>query len=201
MTRFLLIRHGLTDAVDNYLSGTAAGTPLNATGRAQVRLLVERLQHVPMSAVVSSPLERTKDTADAIAQSHGLPVEVMPAFIEFEVGAWTGRTFRDLDNDPEWPRFNAVRSVVRPPGGELMIEVQQRAMSGLFDLATRHPDATVAVVSHGDVIRAALMYVLGMPIDFVHRLEVSPARISIVTLDRYTQVVHQLNGETVSADV
>jgi probable phosphoglycerate mutase len=197
MTTFFLLRHGLTDAIGNVLSGTAPGTPLNEAGRLQVRRLVERLQHVPFAAVISSPVMRARQTADPIAESHRLPVREVAAFAEYEVGGWTGRSFRDLDNDPEWRRFNAVRSLVRPPGGELMSDVQQRAVSALLDLAEKHPAATLAVVSHGDVIRAALTFFLGMPLDFFHRLDILPASISILTLDGTTPVVRQVNGDSV----
>jgi broad specificity phosphatase PhoE len=197
MTRLLLIRHGQTDAVDRYLSGTAAGVPLNEKGRAQVAQLAAQLHDVPLAAVASSPLTRTRETAEPIAGDHVLTVQAVAGLTEYDVGQWTGRTFRDLDADPEWRRFNAVRSLVRPPGGELMIEVQQRAVSALFDLAAQHTTGTIAVVSHADVIRAALLFFLGVPIDLLHRIEIAPARISIVTLDGCTPTVTQVNGDSV----
>jgi broad specificity phosphatase PhoE len=197
MTTFFLIRHGATAVIGEWLMGTAAGVPLNDAGQAQVQRVVEQLRHVALAAVVSSPLERTRETADSIAEAHGLRVRTMPALAEFEVGDWTGRTFTALEQDPEWRRFNAARSVVRAPRGELMLEVQQRVVSTLIDLAAEHPDGAVAVVSHGDVIRAALMFFLGSPLDFVHRLEISPASISVVTLDGWTPIVRQVNGDTV----
>ena len=196
MTTFFLVRHAHTGAIDHYLAGRAAGTPLDAAGQSQVQRLVERFRDMPIAAVVSSPLTRTRETADPIARSRGLEVHVLPALLEFEVGGWTGRTLADLEHDPEWRRFNTARSLTRPPAGELMLDAQQRVVSTLLDLAARHPDANVVVVSHGDVIRAALMYFLGMPIDFVHRIEVAPASISIVTLDGWTPIVRQVNGDT-----
>lgn len=197
MTTIVLVRHGQTDAIDNYISGTTLDTPLNIEGRAQVQRLVERLRGVALSAIVSSPLTRTRETADPIAASHGLQVEETRAFLELDFGAWTGRRFRELDREPEWKRFNAVRSVVRAPGGELMLDVQQRAVGALLDLCARYPTEHIVVVSHGDVIRAILMFCLGMPLDFVHRIEVSPASISIVTLDGWTPTVRQVNGDSV----
>jgi len=192
----LLIRHGQTDAIDNYIAGTAEGTPLNSAGRRQAQRLGETLRDLPVAAVVSSPLTRTRETADAIARPHRLAVELVPTLGEFEFGLWTGRRFDDLDADPCWRRFNVVRSVTRPPGGELMLDVQRRAVSTLLDLAHSHSDACIVAVSHGDVIRAALMYFLGMPLDFLHRLEVSAASISIVTLDSGAPVVRQVNGDS-----
>jgi broad specificity phosphatase PhoE len=195
MTRFLLIRHGLTDAVDHYVAGVAPGTHLNETGRSQAAALAERLHDVAMTAVVSSPLERTRETAAPIARDHGLTVEVDASFIEYDAGAWTGRTFESLDDDQGWQRFNRVRSVTRAERGELMLTVQHRSVTALLALAERYRTGTVAVVSHGDTIRAMLLYVLGMPIDFYHRIEVSPAR-GIVEISRDDPPrVLQMNGQ------
>jgi broad specificity phosphatase PhoE len=199
VTTFFLVRHGQTDAVGSYLAGTAAGTPPNRDGEAQVQRLAEQFRDVALAAIVSSPLERARQTAEPIARTRGFAIEVSAAFVEFEIGAWTGRTFADIDADPEWRRFNAARSLVRAPGGELMLDVQQRAVAALIDLAARYPNDSVLVVSHGDVIRAALMYFLGMPIDMLHRIDVAPASVSIVTLDGWTPIVRQVNGDTVRA--
>jgi probable phosphomutase (TIGR03848 family) len=197
-TTFLLIRHGLTDAVDHRLAGIAPGIHLNDIGRAQVTRLVEQLHGVPLTAIVSSPLERTQETADAIARDHGLRVETDAAFLEYDVGAWTGLPFTALDTNPAWHRFTVARSVTRPERGELMIEVQRRAVTALLDLDARCRPGIVAVVSHGDVIRAMLLFALGMPIDFYHRLEILPARISIVEFTDDLPRVLQVNGDTAS---
>jgi probable phosphoglycerate mutase len=196
VTTILLIRHGQTDAVDRYVAGTADGTPLNAAGRLQVERLAGHLRNAPLAVVMSSPLTRALETAAPIARSHGVEIQPAAAFAEFEVGRWTGRRFHELDADPQWQQFNALRSIARAPGGELMLEVQQRAVSALLDLAAAFPSARLAVVSHGDVIRAALMYFLGMPLDLVHRLEVAPASVSTVTLDTNGPVVRQVNADT-----
>ena len=198
MTRFLLIRHGNTDAVGNYLSGQAPGLHINKDGRAQVGQLVEVLRNLALTAVVSSPLERTRDTAEPIARDHGLEVIVDAAFIEFGVGEWTGETYAVLASNDHWRRFSSARSVTRPPGGELMIEVQQRSISALMELRRRQPSGTFVIVSHGDVIRAVLMYFLGTPIDLFERIEILPARISVVDVDDEGARVRQVNGDTMT---
>jgi len=87
-----------------------------------------------------------------------------------------------------------LRSITRPPGGELMVEVQQRAVAALLDLCRRDSARAVAVVSHADVIRAALLFFLGTGIDFYSRIEVSPGSISILDLGDGAPVVRQING-------
>ena len=198
MTTFFLIRHGLTDDVGRALSGTRAGVHLNAAGRAQAARLAERLAHVPFDAVIASPLERAQETAAPIAARHRLVVETVGAIGEFQFGDWTGREIATLGDDPAWRQFNSVRSLTPAPSGELMLDVQQRGVSALLDLHARFPDGRIAVVSHGDVIRAALLFFLGMPLDLVHRLELSPARVSIVQMDGGVPRVMQVNGDTVA---
>jgi len=148
MTRLLLIRHGLTDAVGHHLAGIAPGTHLNDVGLAQVASLVARLHDVPLTAIVSSPLERTRETAEPIANDHALTVEIVPELIEYDVGAWTDATFATLQSDATWLRFNRLRSLTQPERGESMLDVQHRAVEALLDLWRRHRNGNVAVVSH-----------------------------------------------------
>ncbi|HEY2904516.1 MAG TPA: histidine phosphatase family protein [Vicinamibacterales bacterium] len=200
MTTFLLVRHGLTDAVDHVLTGTQSGVHLNAAGREQVARLAERLRYVSLVAVASSPLERALETATPIAANHQIDVQTIASLTEFEVGQWAGRTFASLDGTVAWQRFNAERSLTRAPGGELMLDVQRRGISALLELQARHPSGSVAVVSHGDVIRAMLLYALGMPIDFFHRLDVAPASISVLELGDGPPRVRLINGGNIPGE-
>jgi broad specificity phosphatase PhoE len=201
LTRFLLIRHADHAAIGHYLAGRAPGLHLSELGRRQVDAVVAALRAVRLTAVVSSPLERTRETAEPISRDHALKLTIVDDVTEFEVGDWTGRKFADLDGDPAWPRFNELRSVTRPPAGELMVEVQARSIAAILRLYEQYPGGTVAVVFHGDVIRAVLLYLLGMPIDLLHRLEISPARISIIEIDSGQVRVLQVNGDTATPAV
>lgn len=196
MTTFLFIRHGLTDAVGVVMAGQAAGVHLNTTGREQAATLPARIGTAPVAALYSSPLERTRETAQAIADARGLRVMIEPRFIEVDFGDWTGRRFGDLTSDPQWQLYNAVRGVTKPPHGESLLDVQHRAVAAVLDLHECHPNDVVAVVSHADTIRAILQYFLGVPIDFVQRLDLSPARISVVQLGQGIPHVLQINGDT-----
>ena len=199
MTTFILIRHGLTDAVGHTMTGHSAGVHLNAAGRDQAASLPARLGPVPIAAIYSSPLERARETAQPIADARGLRVEIEPRFIEVDFGGWTNRRFADLAGDPHWQLYNAFRGVTRPPDGEALVDVQTRTLAALLDIQTRHPDAVVAVVSHADTLRAVLLYFLGMPIDFVQRLDVSPARISVLQLGESAPRVLHVNADTLPA--
>jgi broad specificity phosphatase PhoE len=196
MTRFLLMRHSHHDAIGRYLAGAAPGLHLNDAGRGQLGAIVRALHDERIDAVVSSPLERTRETAEPIAADHGVDVQIDDRLIEYGVGEWTGRPFASLDATIEWRRFNAVRSLSRAPGGELMLAVQQRALAALLEWRDRYPAGKVVVVSHGDVIRAVLLYLLGMPPDFLHRVEISPGRITVFELGEDGVQVLQVNGDT-----
>jgi broad specificity phosphatase PhoE len=196
-TTFYLIRHGHTAAIDRYIAGRASGTPLTESGHAQVARLVERMRHVPLTAIAASPLERTQQTAGPIAADHGLDLTTVADLNEIDFGAWTGSTFTAVAADDLWRRYGSARSVTAPEDGELLLQVQLRALNAILDLRRRHPAGHVAVVTHGDVIRALLLYFLGMPIDLVHRLEISPARVSMVALSDEGSRVLQVNGDSV----
>ncbi len=146
-----------------------------------------------MTAVYSSPLERAIETAEPIALNAGVAVQTSEAFGEIHFGEWTGRTFEELAPLPEWQRFNTQRSTARIPGGELMLEVQTRVLSELEKLQQQHPEQTVAVVSHGDVIRAAIAHYAGIHLDLLSRFEISPASVSVVEAGEYAPRIVLLN--------
>jgi probable phosphoglycerate mutase len=200
MATFLLIRHGMTDVVGRVASGRTPGVDLNAAGRLQVERLAGHLAGVPLAAIVSSPLERAVQTAEPIAKRHELPVETDDRLNEISYGEWSGRTFQDLATERVWSFYNTARSLTRPPGGELLTEVQSRVVTALTSLAGRYRSGIVAIVSHADVIRAALQLLLGMPVDFVHRIEISPASISVVDLSESGAIVRQVNGDSAALD-
>ena len=133
------------------------------------------------------------ETAEAIAKELGAPLEVRPALTEVPAGEWTGKTYQQLEGDPRWRRYNDNRSGTRPPGGELMLETQTRIVAELLCLREQHPQDTIAVVSHGDPIRAALMYFLGMPMDLFHRIEISTAAFSVLRLEQWGAQVLSVN--------
>jgi len=183
VTTFLLVRHATCDPVGRSLAGRTSGVTLNDAGRAEAERLAERLAGVRVAAIYTSPLQRARETAAAVAARTGAPVRPHEPFGEIDFGEWTGRTFAELAPDPRWQRFNTFRSGTRVPGGELMLEAQARAVAAVHALAAAHAGETVVVVSHADVIKAVVAYFAGIPLDLTHRLEVSPASVSVLALD------------------
>ena len=172
MTTLLLVRHGHTDAAGKRLTGRAPGVHLNELGRRQAERLVERLEGVRIDAIVSSPLERCRETAAPLAKARGRAVDVGRAWIEVGYGEWTGRSISQLRRTKLWRRVMFAPSNVRFPGGESLLEVQGRAVDATLDIAARHARGTVVVVSHADVIRLLVAHVAGMHADHLQRLSI-----------------------------
>ncbi|GGF02687.1 histidine phosphatase family protein [Hymenobacter cavernae] len=182
MTRFLLIRHATTDSVGKRLSGRTPGVSLNEEGRTQAQYLAQRLASLPVNALYSSPLERAMQTAEPISKALGLETIICEEVLEMDFGQWTNCSFKELENDPVFQRFNTFRSNTRIPGGELMLDAQARIVRGLEKLGAQHPNQTVAVVSHADLIKAAVAYYAGIHLDMFQRLEISAASVSVLEL-------------------
>ena len=193
MTTFLLIRHAAHDLLNRKLAGRMPGVHLSAAGQAQAEQLAGRLMPLPITVVYSSPSDRARETAAPPARRLHLPVEIAEALDEHEFGAWTGRTFEELREHPAWEPFNTYRSGTRPPGGELHLEVQTRAVAWLTAQQAAHPDGVLACVSHGDVIKAVLLYYLGAPLDGVLRLDIAPASVSVLELRPWGPKIHRIN--------
>lgn len=193
MTKFLLIRHGQTDFTGKLLLGRQPGISLNDEGREQARKIAHRLSGMPITAIYSSPIERVSETAAPLAEAHNLPCNISEAFLELDFGDWTNKSIKDLEGDDQFRLFNEFRSSARIPGGEMMLEAQMRIVLGLEKLRHEHPDQTVAVVSHADIIKSAICYYAGIHLDMFHRLEISPASLSILEIYDDTARIMLLN--------
>jgi probable phosphomutase (TIGR03848 family) len=194
MTTFALIRHARHRLVGHTIVGRASGVRLSQEGQRQAERLASRLAASSIGAIYSSPLERALDTAAAISASLGLVVEAAEELNEIEFGEWTNRALPDLCEVEDWRRFNLFRSSSVIPHGETMLEVQARMLRLIERLCVAHPGQAVALVSHGDVIKATLAHYLGVPLDLFHRIEISPASVSVVNLERHGPQVLLVNG-------
>jgi probable phosphoglycerate mutase len=182
MTTFFLIRHALCDAVGHRIAGRAPGHPLNAAGRAQASRLPDRLPLDHLDAIYSSPLARAVETAEPLAYRSRLTVTPRDDLNEIDFGAWTGKSLQELDELREWRRWNSERSRARAPGGESMLEVQSRIVRALAQISHAHPGGDCAVITHCDVIRAALVFYLDIALEEMLSFEVRPASVSVVRL-------------------
>ena len=192
-TTFHLVRHAAHDRVGAVLCGRMPGVRLGALGREQAQRLADRFARESIASVQSSPLERARETAEPIALRLDRPVEVNEEIQEIAFGAWSGRSFEELDRDPAWRTWNMARSVSRPPGGETMLEAQGRIVAAMERLREAYRDRAVVLVSHADVIKAALLYHLGLPVDAYARFDVDPASVSTLAVGDWGAKVIRLN--------
>ncbi|HWQ12176.1 MAG TPA: MSMEG_4193 family putative phosphomutase [Roseiflexaceae bacterium] len=184
MTVLLLIRHGANDWVHGRLAGRIPGVRLNDEGRRQAQALASRIAHLPLEAVYASPLERTVETAQAIAVPRGLPLRLVEELQEVDYGQWQGAELKELYKHELWPGVQHYPSGTRFPGGETLGEAQVRMVAALDALRARHPKGIVAVVSHADIIKLAVAYYIGMHLDLFQRLEIATCSVTAIAFTR-----------------
>lgn len=175
-----LVRHGVHDQLQGRLCGRTPGVRMGAAGLAQAAAVGRRLADADVRVVYTSPLERTRQTAEAVAAACGAPLAEDEALLEIDFGAWSGLSFGELDGDPHWRDWNARRDEVRAPGGETMNEVGARLERWLRSRAG--DGGAVVGVSHGDVIKAAVGLATGLSMRAHHRFEISPGSITTLSV-------------------
>jgi probable phosphoglycerate mutase len=197
-TTFFLVRHAAHDRVGTILCGRMAGVSLGSVGKAQAERLAHRFANENVTCICTSPLERAMETAQPIAWRLRQSLQVCDAVNEINFGRWSGTSFEALNENPHWTSWNSSRSTSRPPEGETMREAQGRIVGAMERLRSLHAERSVILVSHSDMIKAALLYHLGMPIDAYGRLEIEPASISTLVVGEWGSKILRLN-EVVAA--
>ena len=186
MSVILLVRHGENNWVkENKLAGWTPGVVLNDNGHKQAVALAERLAHLPIKAIYSSPLERCVQTAEHLAEPLGLDIIDCPQIGEVKYGEWEGEPIKALSKKKEWHTIQHVPSRFAFPGGESLRGVQTRAVNLIEALAAQHSDEMVIVVGHADVIKLILAHYVGAHIDLFQRIGLSPASVSVLGLGEH----------------
>ena len=189
MTSLYLVRHAAHVLQDQILVGRLPRIELSEAGLRQIEGLRRHFRTVPLDVIRTGPLHRARATAGEL----GAPVEVDDALNEIDYGEWTGHPPAQLSSDPAWRDWNVNRGAARVPGVESMQEVQDRAVEVVERLRRDRPDARVALVSHGDVLRAILVFYLGMPLDHLARLTVDPGSVTQLIVEAWGPTLVCLN--------
>ena len=169
-----LARHGETTSNRERRFQGQLDVPLNETGRAQARELAASLRDEPVAALYSSPLSRARETAEIVGAALGLEPRLDDRLKEVDVGDWQERLKDDIAReDPEgWAAFGAAGEDFRFPGGESLLEQQERVIAALVDI-TQRGDLPALVVCHRGVIRAALAHTHIRGLDTYHESTVT----------------------------
>lgn len=187
----ILLRHGRsTSNTAHTLAGRAEGVELDEKGTAQAAALVERLDGLPIRALVRSPLLRCRLTLEPLAAALGLEPVVDERLSEVDYGQWTGRKLGELVKEPLWSVIQQHPSAAVFPDGEGLAQVQTRAVAAIREhdrrLAEEHGADTLWIAcTHGDVIKAVVADALGTHLDSFQRITADPASMSVI---RYTPV-------------
>ena len=174
----VLARHGQTEANRDGLLVGRVDPPLTALGLEQAVRLAEALAGSGATRVVTSPLTRTRTTAEAIASRLGLEVETDERLIEMDYGAWDGTPIADVPIET-WRRWRTDPEF-RPPDGESLRDVARRVGAVMGEWLTT--DERIVAVTHVSPIKAALTWALGAPDEMVWRMYVEVASISRIGL-------------------
>lgn len=196
-TTLILVRHGVTahTAEKRFSGGLAsANPPLSDEGRAQVRLTAQwlasgagridagRIDAGRIDAVVASPVRRTLESAEIVAEVLGRELETEPGFAEMEFGDWDGLTFAEVAARDQAGLDAWLGSLdVPPPGGESFSTVQARVLRGLAWVLSEHVGRTVVVLSHVTPIKTLVAHAIGAPLSAVFTMELTPASVSVVS--------------------
>jgi alpha-ribazole phosphatase len=193
--RLLLLRHAETDWNRERRYQGWTDTDLSDVGRAQAEAAGRLLARQSLAAVWSSPLRRARETAAAIASAHGLVVKESAAFMEMGFGGWEGLTTAEVRT-----RFPGEHQIWRDTphlaaraGGETLDEVRRRVLDGLEELRLAHDGQTVCLVAHGISARILILNALGLELDRLWSLEVSPTGISELEFRVDWTALHRMN--------
>jgi probable phosphomutase (TIGR03848 family) len=194
-TVVLLVRHGVTPTTGRILPGRRPGLHLSDEGVKQAENAARRIAKLKrVAAIYSSPLERARETARAIAHARRMPVRIERGLLEIDIGQWAGRKLDDLRKRPEWDVVQRHPSAFRFPGGESFSEMQARITGALARIVAQHPGRVIVAVSHADPIKAVVSHALGVPLDLFQRIMIGTASITAIAYGRTNATVLTVNS-------
>ena len=195
MIRLILARHGETAWNVQHRYQGRTDVELNDAGRRQAAALARRLAQEEIHAIYASDLRRARQTAQAIAGRHGLPVRSAPRLREMSFGAWEGLTYAEIEerDAQTLAAWRADPASVSPPGGETAAQVADRVQAFLDDLARVRQDRTVLLVAHGGTLRMLLCLALGLDFSHFWQLRLDGASLSELCIYESTAVLNYLN--------
>jgi len=181
--RFYFIRHGRTEWNSNKKVMGRLPVPLNGEGAESVRRTASRLDGEGIELILSSTLRRALETAGILSDFWGVEVRREKRLDESAFEGWTGKTYMELENDPDFTLYRNKPALADFSKNEGMKEIQARVVQAVEDALKREEAERVALVSHSDVIKPALAYYLRMDLNDMHRLVISNASVSLLEIN------------------
>lgn len=195
---FLLVRHATCERMDEMLLGRTVDSPLDARGMQQAAAVARALGSHREVVIVASPRRRAQQTAAAIAAITDAEIVTSYDIDEVDFGEWSGRTFVQLADDPGWRRWNEQRSSARTPAGESIADIQTRVLRHLQQLQDVYPGRFIVIVTHAEVIRAVVLHWLEAAVDGYHRLVISPASWTRVSIGDWGVRIDGINQQALT---
>ena len=186
MARIVLLRHAHSVANEkNILAGRTSGISLSKNGRDQAFELVKRIGDLKFDEVAVSPLQRCRETIDPWLASvnGGVAVTIDETISEVDYGSWSGKSLASLRRKSQWKIVQNFPSQMTFPGGESLLEMQARALTGFYRLNAVKGKGPRLLVSHGDVIKSIVAHCLGLHLDQFQRLVIDPASLTVIDTD------------------
>jgi probable phosphomutase (TIGR03848 family) len=202
VTTLILLRHGRSTAnTAGVLAGRTPGVELDDRGREQAAAVVDRLAALPIASVVTSPLERCRQTVAPLAAARGLEPVVEDDLAEVDYGSWTGSKISDLGKEDLWRVVQAHPSAAVFPDGEGLADMQARSVAAIRRHTKRitsefGKDAIWVACSHGDVIKAVLADALACHLDNFQRIVVDTCSVSVVNYTELRPFVARMNEQS-----
>ncbi len=195
MTTILLIRHGENEYVaKGRLAGRLTGVHLNEKGKTQAKILADYLSAAPIKAIYSSSMERCQETAQPLEKKLGLEIIPEGGLMEIDFGAWQNKTLKQLRRRKLWKVVQRTPSMAQFPDGESFSNAQNRIVSTLRTLSHQHnPREMIACFSHSDIIKLAVAFFIGTPLDLFQRIVIQPASISTLYIGAEGMRVFNVN--------
>lgn len=181
----LFIRHGeSTWNAEGLLPGQLEGIALTDKGRKQAVELADSLSTLPISAIISSPLERARETAALIAEGRDLMIQLEPRLMDTDIGRWAGKKHDELGKtDPEWKAY-VQNPAIAPEGVESFPTVQRRALEAVAYWRKQEcAGKYVVFVSHADVIKVLIAHYTGLDVAQAGKMLIENASASVVLID------------------
>jgi len=191
MKKIYIVRHGETQWNRGEVFRGRKDIPLNETGKQQAERVGRYFSHRSVNRIVSSPLARASQTAEAVYNTTGIAIEIMDEFTDMNFGIWEGLKLPEVEKDfpADFALWKTSPERLRIEGGETLAMVRDRILAGLVNIASGYEDAIV-IVTHRVICKILVLHALGIGNEHFWDMKFDPGSITLIELkdNRYTLI-------------